>query len=535
MGFYFNPTNEKFAIALNSEIYVDKTDLIAYTNKVTATEQRFICVSRPRRFGKSMAANMLTAYYSRGCDSRQLFEACSISKNKDFDKYRNRYDVIMLNIQEFLSRTVQAETASEMTIEKAIERMLSRMKLLVIREMKRAYPSADYFDETDLTQCMQDIYETSGIPFIVIIDEWDCILREYKQDFQAQKRYLDFLRNLLKDKGYIHLVYMTGILPVKKYGTHSALNMFDEFSMTNPGPLAEFTGFTQSETLGLCTRYGMDYEETRRWYDGYHFGNGIDIYSPRSVVSAMLNRRFDNYWNQTETFEALKLYIGMNFDGLKDTVIALISGARKKIDIRNFTNDMTSFHSYEDVLTLLVHLGYLGYDFVSKEVFLPNSEVADEYVSAVKAAGWHEVIRSIQASERLLIATWNLDEQAVASGIQKAHLETSHLQYHDENALSYTIDLAYYSARQYYITVREMPSGSGFADLVFLPRKNHFDKPAIVVELKWDMSAEGAVKQIKDKNYGEALKTYFGEVLLVGVNYNKKSREHVCRIERILK
>lgn len=417
-------------MSVNSEIYVDKSELIAYTNKVIATEQRFVCVSRPRRFGKSMAANMLAAYYSRKCDSAQLFQALKISKHGHFKKYLNQYDVIMVNIQEFLSRTHD------------IQALLVRIKLLVIRELKKEYPAVDYFDDSDLIQCMQDIYEETACPFIFIIDEWDCILREYKEDFQAQKIYLDFLRDLLKDKGYIHLVYMTGILPVKKYGTHSALNMFDEFSMTNPGLLAEFAGFTPHETECLCRHYGMDYEETKQWYDGYHLGNGLDIYSPRSVVSAMLNRRFDNYWNQTETSEALKIYIEMNFDGLKDTVIAMMAGAKKKIDIRNFTNDMTTFHGYEDVLTLLVHLGYLGYDFNAKEVFIPNSEVMDEYVSAVKAAGWSEVIRSVQASEDLLRATWLMDEQAVARGIQDAHLETSHLQYNDENALSYNIDLA---------------------------------------------------------------------------------------------
>lgn len=520
MGVYLNPSYDKFAMALNSEIYVDKTELLAYTNKVIATEQRFVCVSRPRRFGKSMAANMLAAYYSRGCDSKQLFQKCRISQEKDFDKYRNKYDVIMLNIQEFLSRTQD------------VNAMLDRLRQLVIRELKKEYPQADYFDENDLIQCMQDVYEESRRPFILIIDEWDCILREYKEEVQAQKVYLDFMRDLLKDKGYIHLVYMTGILPVKKYGTHSALNMFDEYSMTNPGPLAEFAGFTQGEVQELCRAYQMDFEETKKWYDGYHFGRGSDIYNPRSVVNAMLNRHFDNYWNQTETFEALKIYIDMNYDGLKDTIIAMIAGAEKKIDIRNFTNDMTTFRGYEDVLTLLVHLGYLGYDFEKKEVFIPNSEVADEYITAVKAAGWKEVIHSVQASEELLRATWNMEEQAVAEGLQRAHLETSHLQYNDENALSYTIDLAYYSARQYYTIVREMPAGKGFADLVFLPRKNYLDKPAIVVELKWNQSAEGAIHQIKQKSYSDVLGAYEGNMLLVGVNYNRKSRKHECRIER---
>lgn len=400
MGTFLNPTNEKFAMALNSLIYVDKTELISFTNSVIATEQRCVCVSRPRRFGKSMAANMLTAYYSRGCDSGEMFRDLKVYSSADFKKYLNQYDVIMLNMQEFLSRT------------HTTQKMIERVRKMVIRELKREYPAADFFDEEDLIQSMQDVYEESHRPFVVIIDEWDCVLREYKQDSNAQKLYLDFLRDLLKDKGYIHLVYMTGILPIKKYGTHSALNMFDEFSMTNPGPLAEYVGFTAQEVERLCQEYGMDYEETKRWYDGYHFGKDMDIYSPRSVVSAMLNRRFDNYWNQTETFEALKLYIEMNYDGLKDTVIGMIAGGRKRIDVRNFTNDMTTFHSYEDVLTLLVHLGYLSYDFETKEVFIPNSEVADEYITAVRSAGWEEVAVTVQESLTLLRNTWCLDEKA---------------------------------------------------------------------------------------------------------------------------
>jgi hypothetical protein len=276
----------------------------------------------------------------------------------------------------------------------------------------------------------------------------------------------------------------------------------------------------------------MDYAETQRWYDGYRLGENLDIYNPRSVVSAMLNHRFDNYWSQTETFEALKIYIEMNYEGLKDTIIAMMAGDKKQIDVRNFTNDMTTFHGYEDILTLLIHLGYLGYDFDTKEVFIPNSEVSDEYVSAIKAAGWNEVVKAVSASAKLLKFTWEKQEEKVAAGIEPAHLETSHLQYNDENALSYTIDLAYYSARQYYTVVREMPSGNGFADLVFLPRKNHLDKPAMIVELKWDQSAAGAIEQMKQKNYMKALEDYHGNLLLVGINYNKKSRKHKCTIEQ---
>jgi hypothetical protein len=324
---------------------------------------------------------------------------------------------------------------------------------------------------------------------------------------------------------------MTGILPIKKYGTHSALNMFDEFSMTNPRALSEFVGFTESEVKQLCEQYDMDFEETRRWYDGYQFENVEHIYSPRSVVASMLSHCFDSYWNQTETFEALRNYIVLNYDGLKDTIIELLAGNHKKIDTASFNNDMTTFQGVDDILTLLIHLGYLGYEFSTEEVFIPNSEVASVFVTSIKNTDWKEVTKAVKSSEELLQATWNQDAQAVAEGLEQAHFETSILKYNDENSLSCVISLAYYSARTYYTQVRELPTGKGFADIVFLPRKNHLDKPAIVVELKWDKSAKGAIAQIKEKNYGKALEDYQGKLLLVGVNYDVKSKKHECVME----
>ena len=440
MGIYLNPGNERFEDAVSSEIYVDKTELIKYTNRVLKTEQKYICVSRPRRFGKSMAANMLAAYYGRNADSRKLFENLKIEKNASFMEHLNQYNVIFLNMQDFFSRTHDV-TKMKMLLEKCL-----------LRDLLRAYPDVDYLDKTDLIGVLQDIYAEFRIRFIFIIDEWDCIFRENKDGSEAHKMYLDFLRNLLKDRSYVSLAYMTGILPIKKYGTHSALNMFDEFSMTNPKQLAEFVGFTESEVKGLCNRYGMDFEETRRWYDGYHFENVEHVYSPRSVVSAMLSRSFDNYWNQTETFEALRDYIVLNYAGLKDTVIELLAGKHKKIETGSFSNDMTTFSTADDVLTLLIHLGYLGYDFSSKEVFIPNSEIESEFVTAIQSAGWDTVINAIKKSDNLLKETWN-------------------------------------------------------------------------------KSAEGAIAQMKDKKYIKALEEYKGNMLLVGVNYDKESKKHQCVIE----
>lgn len=359
MGGYLNPGNEKFGEALNSQIYVDKTGLIEYTNRVMYSNQKYVCVSRPRRFGKSMAANMLTAYYSRGCDSRELFQGLKISKTDAYEKKLNQYNTIFLNMQEFLSQT------------SSMEEMLRLVKKSVLWDLFFEYPDINYFDKENFSRAMQDVYQQTKCPFVIIIDEWDCIFREYRENHEAQEQYLDFLRDFLKDKAYIHLAYMTGILPIKKYGTHSALNMFDEFSMTNPGPLAEFVGFTEEEVAVLCKQYGRNLSELKEWYDGYHFEKAKSIYSPRSVVTAVLTGICDSYWNRTETFEALRFYIDMNFEGLKD-----------------------------DVLTLLIHLGYLGYDFSYKEVFIPNSEVRGEYINAVAVSQWGEVSKALKNSAR---------------------------------------------------------------------------------------------------------------------------------------
>ena len=521
MGIYLNPGSGKFQEALDSEIYVDKSGLIAYTNKVFGTKQKYVCVSRPRRFGKSMAADMVSAYYDRSIDSADLFRNLQIARDASYDKFRNQYDVIKINMQEFLSRT------------KSMAEFLERLTRFLLKELFRAYPDIDYLDEKDLAQSMGDISSQTGQKFVLILDEWDCIFREYKEDHKAQEQYLDFLRDWLKDKEYIGLAYMTGILPIKKYGTHSALNMFMEFSMEDPGDLAEFAGFTDSEVKNLCEQYSMDYEECKAWYNGYHFDSCGSAYNPNSIVRAMWSGRFSDYWNQTETYEALRIYIDMNFDGLRDSILKLMAGGRQVIDTGSFQNDMTTFANADDVMTLLIHLGYLGYDFDTKEVFIPNREIMQEFVTATTAKNsWDEVMKSVKHSDELLKAVWSGDEETAAAYIENAHLETSHIQYNDENALSYTISLAFYAARQYYTVIRELPTGKGFADLAFVPRKKYADKPAMVVELKWNKDADTALTQIREKNYPAGLSEYKNNMLLVGIDYDKDTRTHECRIEK---
>ena len=323
---------------------------------------------------------------------------------------------------------------------------------------------------------------------------------------------------------------MTGILPIKKFGTHNGLNMFEEISMIDPGPYAQFMGFTEEEVCDLCRQHDVSFEDMKSWYDGYHLTDEISTFSPRSVVMAVTRKEFGNYWTSTETYEALKVYIDMNFDGLKDDVIELLSGESISVQTSSFQNDMTTFKLKDDVLTLLIHLGYLGYIKKEEKAYIPNKEVVDSFVNSIKSSNWKETTKALLNSRELLEATWNKEEEKVAKYIEEAHLDTSILTYNNENALAYTLSLAYISARDHYTIIREMPTGKGFADLVFIPR---YDKPAMIIELKWNQDVETAIAQIKDKKYPKALEHYKDNLLIVGITYDRKTKEHVCRIVKV--
>ena len=522
MGIYLNPDNEDFRISCNGKIYVDKSMLIEYTNSILHTPERFICVSRPRRFGKSTDANMLVAYYSKGCDSHELFDSLKITKTENYEKHLNQHHVIYLNMQEFLSDA------------KSITEMLDIINYEVVYELLKEY-DVDVL-RPSLKNYLKKIYNDYNESFIFVIDEWDCIFREFPNDLNSQKVYLDFLRDLLKDKKYVSLAYMTGILPIKKYGTHSALNMFKEISMINPTPMERFMGFTEEEVKKLCEEYQINIEEIKAWYDGYHLNKEVSILSPHSVVFSLMDRKFKNYWASTETYESLKVYIDMNFDGLRDDIIKLLARKRVIINPSKFQNDMTTFQSKDDVFTLLVHLGYLGYDEETSEVYIPNNKVVESFVNSIEDSNWGPVSESLKNSMNLIQATYACDSEQVAEYIEKAHLETSILQYNDDadrcpegNALAYTINLAYIMARNDYTMVREFPSGKGFADIVFIPR---YDKPAMIIELKYDKDADTAIKQIKEKKYFFGLEKYLDNLLLVGINYDKNTKKHTCTIEK---
>ena len=522
MGIYLNPGNRGFWESVRSEIYVDKTGLLACTNELLSTKGKYICVSRPRRFGKSMTLEMLAAYYGRGCDSRELFAGLRIEELESFPKYLNRYDVIYLNMQQFLIEAVPGKATEYLEQE-------------VLEELSEEFGEILHGRDMGLAAALRKIYAKTDHSFIFLIDEWDCIMRERQESEALQRQYLDFLRNLLKDQQYIALVYMTGILPVKKYGLHSALNMFREYSMTNQWNFEEYTGFTEEEVKALCERFGMDFTEASSWYDGYQFRKYRHVYNPKSVVEAMSFREFSNYWTATETYEALKIYIDMDFDGLRADIVQMLGGGRVRINTRSFQNDMRNLRSKDDVLTLLIHLGYLAYDSEKEETFIPNKEIVGEFENAMSVSGWPEVMRILKASDKLLKDTLAGDAESVARGLDQAHTEAaSILTYNDENSLSCAIGLAYYSARKDYRLIRELPAGHGYADVVFLPLPS-VKKPALIVELKYDKTVSAAIQQIKDRHYLQALEGYAGEILAVGINYDREdaNKHHSCVIERL--
>jgi hypothetical protein len=550
MGIYLNPGSDRYEEALGTEIYVDKTNMISFLNSVVNTKRKYVAVSRPRRFGKTTTADMISAYYDCSINARDLFEDKKISTNpklyeagregkkSPWDIYLNKFYVIHVNMVDLATDTG------------SIPEMLFSLEKAVMRELREEWPNADRDMQGGLRLLMQEIYNREKSRFVIVIDEWDCIFREFKEDTDGQRLYLDFLRDWLKDKSYIALAYITGILPIKKYGQHSALNMFGEYSMLQPQQLAEYVGFTDEEVRELCEKHGRSYNDIKAWYDGYDLYGIIppgekepeeyQIYNPYSVVQAVITGRICDYWNATETYEALSVHINRNFDGLKDMVMLLMEGKRIPVNTRKYQNDMSSMANADDVLTLLIHLGYLAYDSERRESYIPNREILDEYRNTVEGNGeWDQLYSVLARSQKLLEATWAGDEDEVARLVEDAHMRAGNLTYNSEAALSYAVRLAYFNAEQYYTLIPEMQAGRGYADLVYIPSPKYPDKPAILVELKWNKDAETAMTQILDRRYPDSLEKYRGNIILVAIDYNKEVKSgckgykhHSCRIGR---
>ena len=521
MGTYINIGNAGFQRARNSE-YVDKSGLIAVVNKTLFTEQGFSCVTRCRRFGKSMAAKMLCAYYDHSCDSHSLFADLQIATDPQYEKHLNKYPVIYVDMSDFVTRF-----KDDVTI---VHEMDSRLRA----DLQKAYPNVPSTDDDDLMDYLTRVVEATQQPFIFIIDEWDAICREFQTGTKAMDEYVNWLRRLFKggkSSDVFAGAYLTGILPIKKYKTESALNNFQEYSMVEPRRMGRFFGFTKDEVRTLAEKHGMDFDEIEKWYDGYQIGDELSMFNPNSVMQAIDSGRCRSFWATTGAFDAVARYIQMNFEGLKDDIIRMLAGERCSVDPTGFQNDMSIIRSKNDVLTVLIHLGYLSYNWRKDECYIPNREVAGEMVNAVKATSWQNIADVLEASKQLLQSTLDGDEEAVARGVDAAHDEnTSILSYNNENSLACVLSIAYYYARNDYVMHRELASGKGFADIVLIPRKN-VDSPAIIVELKYRQDADAAIDQIKRKQYPAKVAEYTADLMLVGINYDRETKQHTCHIE----
>ncbi len=524
MGIYVNPNSENLKIDMASPIYVDKSMLIAEINRLVMTNKRFVCVSRSRRFGKTMAGNMLSAYFTKGSDSRELFKNLKIAKDPSFEKYLNKFNVIKLDVNAFYSK--YGPKADLVPI----------FSDSIRTELKAAFPSVLIPDGEPLAGCLEKIYAATEEQFVVIIDEYDVLIRE-KVSEEIFKSYLAFLNSMFKNDNLapaIALAYITGILPVVRDKVQSKLNVFREYTMAGASRLSEFVGFTAEETQELCSENGLNFEECKRWYDGYNL-NGIEIYSPNSIVEAIDNNKVKSYWTQTGSYEALKNYILMDFEGILQDVKTMIGGGRVDVRVSSYLNTMTDFHCKDDVFTYLIHLGYLAYDEDTEQCYIPNREVRDQWILSVQQSpDYRGVMELVNASKQLVESTIEGEADAVATALDKAHEQIcNNLNYNNEGTFQAVICLAYFYANLKYTIVKECPAGKGVADVVMIPYVPN--TPALIIELKRNKCEKTALDQIRAKNYGAALEKYSGDLLFVGVNYDEQTKEHKCVIEKFVK
>ena len=523
MGIYINKGNRGFSEARNGE-YIDKSGLISVINRSINTQGKFTCVSRSRRFGKSMAANMLCAYYDQSCDSRQLFTDLEIASDPSFEQHLNKYPVIYLDMTRFITMGDNNNIVEE-------------IEMRVGKEVRDAYPDIPTDSNDDMMDFMLRVSQTTKQKFIFIIDEWDAVCREFKPGTKPMERYIAWLRRMFKDStasDCFAAVYMTGILPIKRYNTQSALNNFREYSMIEPGKMTPYFGFTHEEVKDLAIKHEMDIDELEKWYDGYKIGDETSMFNPNSVMQAVDYRRCTSYWGRTAAYDIVANYINMDYDGLKEDIIDMLAGGRSKVRVAGFNNDLHDVRSRDDVLTVLIHLGYLSYDRDDKHCYIPNLEVAEQMELAIESNNWKPVIDALDTSDRLLQALLRGKADVVAAGVEKVHRDNISLfKYNDENALLCVISLAFYTARNDFHVHREYPTGDGYADIVLIPRKN-VSKPAIVIELKYDKTTDTAISQIKNRHYPNKLTEYSGDLLLVGINYDPDTKQHTCSIESLV-
>lgn len=516
MAIYLNTNKplENFIELCNEKYYVDKSEIISLINEKISSKSKYICITRPRRFGKTSIINMLGAYYTKEIDSREIFDKLEIGNSESYLENLNKYNVISISFNKLSDK---GNTYSD---------YMEMVKTSLINDIVEKYPEVNpekYFTISDMLDDTND-------KFIFIIDEWDYIFNNnlFKDN---QNDFLEFLRNLLKDKSYVALAYMTGVLPIKKHSSTSALNMFDEYTMLNDMLYGRYFGFTEQEAKELCEKQRkISFDEISEWYNGYINEDGDKIYNPRSVVKALQNGKCISYWTNTGAMDEVKEYLKYNTMDVREDVIRMVSGYDVDIIINEeFRAGQEAPKTKTEIYSAMIILGFLSY--FDGYLKIPNKELMREFEKALQDESFGYVSDIIKNSRNMLKATVAQDTERVEQILHDIHnSEIPILQYNDENSLSCVVTLAYLSARDIYRVEREEKTGKGFADFTFHPKRKA--DPPFILELKKDETVDIAIKQMKEKEYFQKFIKEHGSILLVAICYDSKIKNHSCKIEK---
>ena len=519
MSLYLNKNNDKFKEYKSARIFIDKSNLIKECNSLFGTSDKYMCITRPRRFGKTMALSMLNAYYSKGCDSQSLFEKLNIAKDNSYLEHLNKHNVIWIDM------------ASLYTDIRDKNDFFKELETNLLDDLNEAFPNVLKEMDNTISKAIIRINSKLNERFIFLIDEWDVIYREQEYNTKLCDEYTEFLRNLFKSSNVsscIDLVYMTGILPIRRYSTQSTLNMFTEYNMLDSFPIESYVGFTEDEVIGLCNKYHRDFNEIKSWYNGYNL-NGVSLYNPKSVVEAVLRGECDDYWVQTSAIEAVTNYMNYDNGELKDIICKMLLGNKVEIDVTEFENDLTKVDSADSALTVLIHLGYLAYDKKLKVCYIPNYEIKKEFERALKKLNWKEIYNPISNSKKLYEETLKGNVEFINKTLDENHLELAGpFNKNKEDILGVIVEISYYNAKQFYNIKKEDTSILGRSDLSFIPYDNcHIP---FIVELKVNFTPDEAIAQIKEKSYFNSLGNYHGKILLLGISYDEKTLKHSSKV-----
>ena len=518
MSLYLN-RNEDFSNYVNDTIFIDKSNLITITNNnIRKPSSKFMCVTRPRRFGKTMALSMLNAYYSKSCDSQSLFDKLNIAKDNSYLEHLNKHNVIWIDMASLYANIDNKEE------------IINELKKRILSDLKEKYNNIDLTNFI-LSDAIIKINNETKERFIFLIDEWDVIFREEEYNTKLCDDYIMFLRGLFKSSDVsscIDLVYMTGILPIRRYSTQSTLNVFTEYNMLDSFPIESYVGFTEDEVIGLCNKYNRDFNEIKSWYNGYNL-NGVSLYNPKSVVEAVLRGKCKDYWAQTSAIEAVTNYMNYDNGELKDIICKMLLGKKVKVNVRKFENDLTKVNSSDSALTVLIHLGYLAYDEDLEACYIPNYEIKQEFVNAVDKLNWHEIYNPISNSLKLYEETLKGNVEFINKTLDQNHKDLAGpFNKNKEDILGVIVEISYYNAKQFYNIKKEDTSILGRSDLSFIPYDNcHIP---FIVELKVNSTPDEAIAQIKERKYFNSLGSYHGKVLLLGISYDEKTLKHNSKV-----